>query len=174
MALQLADKQAIVAEVSEVAKSSVSLAVADYRGLSVTQMTELRAKARSMNVCVKVARNNLVRRALEGGDFDCLRESLVGPLVLMFSLEEPGSCARLLKDFVKDNNTLEVKAIALDGKVYGPSDLKALASLPTKDEAISKLLSVMQAPISKLARTIAEPHAKLVRTIAAVKDQKEA
>lgn len=174
MALNLADKKAIVAEVSEVASSSVSLAIADYRGLSVTQMTELRAKAREAGVCVRVVRNNLARRALESTDFDCVKESLVGPLVLMFSLEEPGSAAKLLKKFIKDNAQLEVKALALSGQLYSGKDLDAIAALPSRDEALSKLLSVMQAPISKFVRTLAEPNTKLVRVISAVKDQKQA
>ena len=174
MALNLADKKAIVAEVSEVASSSVSLAIADYRGLSVTQMTELRAKAREAGVCVRVVRNNLAKRALASTDFDCVKESLVGPLVLMFSLEEPGSAARLLKKFIKDNDKLEVKALALSGQVYSGKDLDAIAALPSRDEALSKLLSVMQAPISKFVRTLAEPNTKLVRVISAVKDQKQA
>lgn len=142
MALYLADKQAIVAEVSKVANSSVSLAIADYRGLSVTQMTTLRAKARELNICVRVVRNTLARRAIEGTEFDCLKESMVGPLVMMFSLEEPSAGARLLKDFVKDNDQLEVKAFALGGKVYPASDIKSIAALPTKDEAIAQQLYV--------------------------------
>lgn len=174
MALNLADKKAIVADVSEVAESSVSLAIADYRGLTVTQMTKLRAKARDAGVCVRVVRNNLARRALDGTDFDCVKESLIGPLVLMFSLEEPGSAARLLKEFIKDNEALEVKAIALSGQLYSGKELNAIAALPSRDEALAKLLSVMQAPISKFVRTLAEPHTKLVRTVAAIKAQKEA
>ncbi|MEM9243230.1 MAG: 50S ribosomal protein L10 [Pseudomonadota bacterium] len=174
MALTLENKKAIVAEVAAKASSAQSLVVADYRGLSVSQMGELRSDARKSDVYLKVVRNTLARRALEGSHFVCMNEALKGPLVLAFSGEEPSAAARLIRDFGKKHDGLEVKALSIDGRLLEANELEAVAKLPTKDEAISMLLSVMQAPISKLVRTLAEPQAKLVRTIAAVKTQKEA
>lgn len=174
MALNLAQKQAIVAEVSKVAKTAVSLVTADYRGLSVPHMTELRIKARESGVYLRVIRNTLARRALEETEFDCVRDSLVGPLVMAFSISEPSAAARLFRDFAKTNDKLKVQSISLGGELLQASQLEAVAKLPTKEEAISRLMACMQAPITKLVRTLVAPHEKLVRTIVAVKDQKEA
>jgi large subunit ribosomal protein L10 len=174
MALKLEDKQAIVAEVAEVAKSAYSAVVAEYRGLSVGQMTELRRKAREDGVYLRVVRNTLARRAVQDTDFACMKEVLVGPLVLAFSREEPGAAARVIKAFAKDHNKLVVKAVSVSGKLLPASELDTLAKMPTYEQAISTLMAVMKAPISKFVRTLAEPHAKLVRTIAAVRDQKQA
>jgi large subunit ribosomal protein L10 len=174
MALRLEDKKAIVAEVAEVAKSAYSAVAAEYRGLSVAEMTELRSKAREGGVYLRVVRNTLARRAVENTDFACMQDILVGPLVLAFSREEPGAAARVIKDFAKDHKKLEVKAVSVSGKLLPASELETLAKMPTYDQAISILMSVMKAPISKFVRTLAEPHAKLVRTVAAVRDQKEA
>jgi large subunit ribosomal protein L10 len=174
MALRLEDKKAIVAEVAEVAKSAYSAVAAEYRGLSVAEMTELRSKAREGGVYLRVVRNTLARRAVENTDFACMQDNLVGPLVLAFSREEPGAAARVIKDFAKDHKKLEVKAVSVSGKLLPASELETLAKMPTYDQAISILMSVMKAPISKFVRTLAEPHAKLVRTVAAVRDQKEA
>lgn len=173
MPLTLTDKQAVVAEVNEVAKNSISVVAADYRGLSVGEMTELRANARKAGVYLRVVRNTLSRRALDGTDFECVRDELTGPLFLAFSQDAPGAAARLVRDFAKEHEKLEVKALSLGGKLYDGSHLNAVASLPTKDEAIAKLLFVMKAPVEKFVRTLAEPHAKLVRTVAAVRDQKQ-
>lgn len=174
MALKLEDKKVIVAEVAEVAKSAYSAVAAEYRGLSVAEMTELRSKAREGGVYLRVVRNTLARRAVEGTDFACMQDILVGPLVLAFSREEPGAAARVIKDFAKDHKKLEVKAVSISGKLLPASELEALAKMPTYEQAISTLMSVMKAPISKFVRTLAEPHAKLVRTVAAVREQKEA
>lgn len=174
MALKLEDKKAIVSEVSDVASKSLSAIAADYRGLTVAQLTNLRVKARENDVYIKVVRNTLARRALQETDFACLEESLTGPIVLMFSLKDPGAVARLVQDFVKTNEKLAIKALALGGKLLDPKELKAMASLPTKDQAIAMLMSVMTAPITKLVRTLAEPQAMLVRTVAAIKDKKQA
>lgn len=172
MTLTLAAKKIVVEEVSKVASSAVSVVVANYRGLTVNQMTELRAKARAAKVYLRVVPNNLTRRAFEKTDFACLSDHLVGPLFVALSTEAPGDAAKLLKDFSKTNSKLEVKALSLSGKVYDVSQLDFIASLPTRDEALAKLLYVMKAPIEKFVRTLAEPHAKLVRTIAAIKDTK--
>lgn len=173
MALNLEDKKAIVAEVSAVAANALSAVAAEYRGLTVSAMNELRSKARESNVYLRVVRNTLAVRAFEGTRFACMEDALVGPLVLALSKEEPGAAARLMKDFAKKNDKLIVKAVSLDGQLLGAEHLDAVAKLPTRDEAISMLMSVMKAPIGKFVRTLAEPHTKLVRTVAAVQVQKE-
>ncbi len=173
MALSLAEKQAVVEEVSEAASKAISAVVADYRGLTVTEMTQLRADARKSNVYLRVVRNTLTKRAVKDTEFDCLNEALVGPLFVAFSQEAPSDAARLLKNFAKEHEKLEVKALAIGGKLLAADQLEAVASLPTKDEAIAKLMYIMKAPVEKFVRTLVEPHAKLVRTVAAVKDQKE-
>ena len=172
MKLTLAAKKAVVEEVTQVASKAISAVVADYRGLTVNQMTQLRAAARKSGVYLRVVRNTLARRAFEKTDFACLSDSLVGPLFVALSLEAPSDAARLLKDFSKSFEQLNIKALSVGGKLYSPDQLEAVASLPTKDEAIAKLLYVMKAPVEKFVRTLAAPHGKLVRTIAAVKDQK--
>lgn len=174
MALRLEQKQTIVAEVTESASKALSMVAADYRGLTSANMTQLRADARKAKVKLKIVRNTLARRALKGTSFECMVETLVGPILLAFADEEPGATARLFRDFTKTNDKLEVKSLSVGGKLFGKEQLNVIASLPTKDEAIAKLLSVMQAPIAKLVRTMAEPQAKLVRTIAAVAEQKRA
>lgn len=173
MVLKLDDKKAIVAEVAKVAKQATSLVAVEYAGLSVAQLTALRKSARDAGVYLRVVRNTLARRALEGTSFACVQPSLVGPLALAFSKEEPGAAARLFRNYVKQNEKLQVKLLSIDGKLLPAADLNKLASLPTKDEAIAQLMSVMLAPITKFVRTLAEPHSKLVRTIAAIRDQKQ-
>jgi large subunit ribosomal protein L10 len=172
--LRLEDKKAIVAEVAEIAKQSTSVIAASYSGLTVAQLSALRKTARHAGVYMRVVRNTLARRAFEGTQFACMDPALVGPLVLAFSKEEPGAAARVIKEFVKKCEKLEVKALSMDGALLPAKDLSKLASLPTRDEAIAQLMSVMLAPITKFVRTLAEPHSKLVRTIAAVRDKKQA
>lgn len=174
MTLSLDDKKAIVAEVAEIAGAAHSAVAAEYLGLSAEEMTELRAKARSGGVYLRVVKNTLARRAVVGTDFECMQDALVGPLLLAFSQEDPGAAARVIDDFAKDNKNLVVKAVSVGGKLLAAADIKRLASMPTKEQAIAMLMSVMKAPITKFARTLAEPHAKLVRTVAAIRDQKEA
>ena len=174
MALRLADKQAIVAEVNEAASSALSAVVSDYRGLTVDQMTELRAKARESGVYLRVVRNTLARRALEGTEYACLEETLVGPTMFAFSQEDPGSAARLIKNYAKEFDALEVKALSIGGQLIEAAEIDRVATLPTLDEARALLMSVMLAPITKLARTMNEVPGKLVRTVAAVRDQKQA
>ena len=137
-------------------------------------MTDLRAKARTSGVYLKVAKNTLVRRAVEGTGFECMQESLTGPLLLAFSMEEPGAAARLVKDFIKSNDKLITKLVAVGGEVYDASELERLSSLPTYDQAMAMLMGVMKAPIEKFVRTLAEPHTKLVRSFAAGRDAKQA
>lgn len=173
MALKLEDKQAIVSEVAAVAACAHSAVAAEYRGMSVGQMTKLRAKARENGVYVKVVKNTLARRAVDGTDFACMKEGLVGPLVLAFSQEDPSGAARLARDFAKDNDKFVVRVVALGGKLIAPADLDRVANMPTRSQAIALLMGVMKAPIEKLVRTMAEPHAKLARTVAAIRDQKQ-
>lgn len=172
MALRLEDKQAIVAEVNEAAAKALSAVVSDYRGLTVDQMTRMRAKARESGVYLRVIRNTLARRAIEGTEYECLKETLVGPTMFAFSQEDPGSAARLLKDYAKEFEALEIKALSIGGKLLGPDEIDRVAKLPTRDEALALLMAVLQAPITKLARTLNEVPGKLVRTLAAVRDQK--
>ena len=174
MALSFNEKEAIVAEVAEIANSALSVVVAEYAGLESTDMDDLRAKARDGGVYLRVVKNTLARRALEGTEYACLQETLVGPLVMAFSQEDPGAAARVVKDFTKENDKLAVKALSIGGQLLEASELDRLASLPTKDQAISMLMSVMQAPVTKLARTLNEVPGKLVRTVAAIRDDKQA
>jgi len=174
VALGLEQKQQIVAEVNEVAASALSAVVADYRGLTVAEMTEMRAKARESGVYLRVVRNTLAKRAVEGTDYACLDETLVGPSLLAFSTEDPGSAARLLKDYAKELDALEVRALSIGGELIAADQIDRVAKLPTLDEARALLMSVMIAPVTKLARTINEVPGKLVRTVAAIKEQKEA
>jgi large subunit ribosomal protein L10 len=171
--LKLEDKKTIVNEVVTFANQSNSLIAAEYSGLTVAQLTTFRKSARESDVHVQVVRNTLARKALEKTKFDCLREKLVGPLLLAFSKDEPSAAARVIKEFVKTNEKFKVVAIALENQLLPAESLDKLASLPTRSEAIAQLMSVMKAPITQLVRTMAEPHAKLVRTLAAIRDKKE-
>ncbi|NEV62997.1 50S ribosomal protein L10 [Thiorhodococcus minor] len=174
MALNFAQKEAIVAEVAEVAKTAYSAIGAEYRGLTVEQLTKLRVEARNAGVYVRVVKNTLARRALEGTDFACMQEGLTGPMILAFSQEDPGSAARVLEAFAKEHDKFQVRLVALSGKLLDPSEIGNLAKMPTYEEAISILMATMKAPVQKLAATINEVPGKLVRTIAAVRDAKEA
>lgn len=173
MPLSLNEKKAVVAEVTEVAKGASSVIAADYRGLNVTEMTELRRQARAAGVYLRVVPNNLAKRAVESTDFECLREGLRGPLVLAFARDDPGSAARVVRDYRRSNQKLEVRLVAFGGKLVDPSDIDSLANLPTYEEAIARLMGVLKAPVTKLARTLAEPHARLVRAMDAIRRQKE-
>ena len=174
MALKLEDKKAIVAEVADVAAKALSAVAADYRGLTVAEMTELRAKARKSGVYLRVIRNTLARRALQDTDFACLNDSLVGPMFLAFSQEDPGAAARLLKEAASSYEKLTIKALALGDRLLSPKDIDVVATLPTRDQAIATLMSMMQAPVTKLVRTLAEPCAQCARVLAAIRDKKAA
>ena len=173
MPLNMTEKKAIVADVNSIAAKSVSAVVAHYEGLTVDEMTEFRDKARNSGVYLRVVRNTLARRAVEETDFVCIKETLTGPVVLAFSLEEPSAAARLVRDFCKEHEKLQVKALVVSGKLLAADQLKAIADLPTYDEAVAMLMSVMQAPISKFVRTLSAVPTKLVRTVAAIRDQKQ-
>ncbi|MGH8477883.1 MAG: 50S ribosomal protein L10 [Methylococcales bacterium] len=174
MALRLDDKKAIVSEVSEKAAKAHSVVAVDYRGLTVGEVTGLRKSAREAGVYLRVVKNTLARRAVEGTEFSCMQDALKGSLMLAFSMEDPGAAARVIFEFSKLNKKIEPKLVAIGGTLYGPSELERLSKLPTHDQAISLLMAVMKAPIEKFLRTLTEPHAKLTRTVAAIKDQKAA
>lgn len=163
MALNLDSKKVVVEEVAEFAAKAHSAVAAEYRGLTVTEMTELRKTARETGVYLRVVKNTLARRAVAGTEFECMQDGLVGPLLLAFSMEDPGCAARLISGFAKTHNKLITKVVAIGGQAYGSSELDRLARLPTRDQGIAMLMSVMKAPVGKL-----------VRTLAAVKEQKEA
>jgi large subunit ribosomal protein L10 len=163
VAIKLEDKKAIVAEVNEAAKGALSAVVADARGVSVAAMTSLRRDAREAGVTLRVVRNTLMRRAVEGTQYECLNDVFTGPTLIGFSNEHPGAAARLFKEFAKSQSAFEIKAAAFEGNYLAASQIDILATLPTYDEAISQLMSVIQGVTSKF-----------VRTLAAVRDQKEA
>ncbi|TKB43115.1 50S ribosomal protein L10 [Thalassotalea mangrovi] len=160
MAINLDDKKAIVAEVQEAANGAQSAVIADSRGITVEAITALRKQARENGVWMKVVRNTLARRAVEGTSFECLKDTFVGPSLIAFSSEHPGAAARLFADFAKQNEVFELKAAAYEGEVV---DVQLLAKLPTYDEAIARLMSAMKEASA----------GKLARTIAAIRDQKE-
>jgi large subunit ribosomal protein L10 len=174
LALNLEDKKALVAEVSKVAATALSVVAAEYRGLTVSQMTDLRSKARAAGVYMRVVKNSLARKAVSGTSFECISPVLKGPLVLAFSKEDPGAAARVMKAFAKDNDKLVPTGVSLGGQLLSAKDLDKVASLPTREQALAVLMGVMRAPIQKLVGTLAATPSKLVRTLAAVRDQKQA
>jgi large subunit ribosomal protein L10 len=174
VALNLEGKKAVVAEVAEIASTAYSAVAAEYVGLTVSDMTTLRDAAREQNVHIRVIRNTLARRAVEGTDFACMQEGMTGPLVFGFSMEDPGAVARVMSEFSKENDKFEVKMVSLGGKLLPATDITRLAKMPTKDQSISILMGTMKAPIEKLVRTLVAPTSKMVRTLAAVRDAKEA
>jgi large subunit ribosomal protein L10 len=171
--LTLERKKAIVSEVADVAAKAPTAIAAEYTGLNVAEMTQLRRSAREAGIYLKVVRNTLARRALEGTRFDCMREELVGPLLLAFSNEEPGSAARVIRSFSKDNNKLVVKLVAVDGKLRPAADVEWLATLPSQEEARAMLLGLLQAPMGRFARVLSEPGAKFARLLGARRDQQQ-
>ena len=173
MALNLEDKKALVAEVADVAAQAQSVVAAQYRGLTVSQMTELRAKARRQGVYLRVVKNTLARKALAGTSFESVGPKLKGPLVLAFSKDDPGAAARVVKDFAKGNEKLVATLVSLGGQVLPGGELDRVASLPTREQALSILLGVLKAPIQKLVGTLAAPASQLARTLAAVREQKQ-
>lgn len=173
MALNLEQKKAIVAEVADVASSAYSAIAAEYRGLTVEDLTELRKEARNNGVYLRVVKNTLAKRAVADTDFECMTEGFSGPLVLAFSQEDPGAAARVINDFVKDHDDMIVRMVSVSGRLLDPSEIKTLAKMPTYEQAISILMATMKAPVQKLATTLNEVPGKLVRTIAAIRDAKE-
>jgi len=174
MALNLAQKKEVVAELANVAAKAHSLVAAEYVGLTVAQLTELRKKARESGVFLKVAKNTLVRRAVEGTEYVNAADKLVGPLVYAFSVEDPGAAGRLVKEFAKGNDKLKAKLVAIGGRVYPGSHVDVLASLPTREQALAMLANLLAQPATMLARVLAEPASQMARAIGAVSDQKQA
>jgi large subunit ribosomal protein L10 len=164
-------KQAVVTEVAEVAKTAHSAVAAEYRGLTVAEMTKLRVAAREAGVYVRVVKNTLARRAIEGTDFECMKGSLKGPLVLAFSREDPGAAARIVKGFAKEHDKLKTVALSIGGELYPAADLDRLASLPTLADARTMLARVLNAPLTQLVRTLVEPAGMLARTLKARSEQ---
>ena len=173
MAIGIEDKKAIVAEVNEVASGALSVVLADYHGVEANDLTNLRRQARDGGVYLRVVRNTLAKRAVDGTEFECIGEVLTGPTILAFSLEDPGAAARLLKDFAKEQKEFEIKALAVGGELLGADQIDRLAKLPTRDQALAMLAGVIQAPITKLVRTFNEVPSKITRAVAAVRDQKK-
>ena len=174
VSLTLEKKQVIVSEIAKVAAESPSAVAAEYIGLNVAEISELRKNAREAGIYLRVVRNTLARRALEETNFACMCEGLVGPLILAFSNEEPGSAAKIIRDFSKTHEKLVVKLVATDGKLLETSDLERLANLPSLTQARSMLLYVLKAPLGKAVRIIAEPEAKFLRLLATKHDQQQA
>ena len=174
MALRLEDKKALVKEVNAVAGDSVTAIAAEYRGLSVAEMTELRKQARNAGVYMRVVKNTLARRAVVGTEFECMQDSLKGPLLLAFAKDDPGAAARVIKDFAKGHDALQAVSLSAGGQLLPGSDLAKLASLPTLDQARAMMLGVLLAPMTKLVGTLAEAPAMLVRTLNARGEQEAA
>jgi large subunit ribosomal protein L10 len=171
MSLTVEAKQAVVTEVAAVAKTAQSAVAAEYRGLTVAEMTKLRVAARQAGVYVRVVKNTLARRAIEGTSFECMKGSLKGPLVLAFSREDPGAAARVVKGFAKEHEKLVTVALSIGGELYPASDIDRLASLPTLTDARTMFVRVLNAPLTQLVRTLAEPAAMLARTLKARSEQ---
>jgi len=172
LGLNLDEKKAVVAEVSaEIAKAQ-GIVVAEYRGLEVGRMTELRARARKSGVYLRVLKNTLARRAVAGTPFEKLAEHMVGPLVYGIS-PDPVATAKVLNEFAKTNEKLVIKAGAMPNAVITAKEVKALALMPSREQLIAKLLGTMQAPVVQFVRTLNEVPSRFVRTLAAVRDQKE-
>ena len=173
MALNLNDKKNIVAQINETANQSLSLVIADARGVDVSDMNALRSQARKENIELKVVRNTLAKKAFESTDYACVERILVGPSLFAFSMEDPGSAARLLKGFAKENDNFEIKALAVSGQLLHKEQIDVLAKLPTRDQALGMLANIMLAPITKFVRTLNEFPTKTVRVLAAIKTHKE-
>jgi len=152
MALNLSQKKEVVAELAEVASKAHSLVAAEYAGIPVGQLTALRKKARESGVYLRVVKNTLAARAVEGTEYECVKDALVGPLLYAFSTEEPGSAGRLIKEFAKTNDKLKAQVVSMGGKLMKGSDLDMLASLPTRDQAIAMFLRLLSEPATQVAR----------------------
>ena len=173
MALNLESKKVIVDQVGTTASNALSLVIADARGVNVTDMTILREKAREKNIEIRVVRNTLAKLAFKGTDFECVSEVLTGPSLFGFSMEDPGAAARLFKEFAKDNDKFEVKALSISGQLLDNGKIDVLAKLPTLEQALGQLACVTLAPITKLVRTFNEVPTKVTRVVGAVRDKKQ-
>jgi large subunit ribosomal protein L10 len=174
VALSRIEKESIVNEVKEIASNASSLVISDARGLKVTELSEIRKDASKTGIHIQVIKNSLAKLAFAGTDFGCSDEVLTGPSLFAFSFDEPGAAAKLLKSYAKNFEALNIKALVVEGQLLDGKQIDVLASLPSRDEAISLVASVLQAPISKFATLLNEVPSKLVRVLSAVKDNKEA
>ena len=174
MALRLEDKKAFVQEVNAVAGDSITAVAAEYRGLTVAEMTELRKEARNAGVYLRVVKNTLARRAVEGTEFECMKETLSGPILLAFAKDDPGAAARVIKDFAKGHDALKAVSLSAGGELLPATDLSKLADLPTLDQGRAMLLGVMMAPMTQLVRTLTEPSAMLARVLSSRGNQEAA
>jgi large subunit ribosomal protein L10 len=172
LGLNLEAKQAVVAEIAGEVARAQAIILAEYRGLEVEAMTKLRAQAREQGVYLRVLKNTLARRAVQGTPFEKLSDQMVGPLIYGISAD-PVATAKVLNDFAKGNERFVIKAGGLPNSVVSSSDVKALASMPSREELLAKLMGTMNAPIQKFVSTLNEVPAKFVRTVAAVRDAKE-
>ena len=172
MSLNLDEKKAVVAEVSAQVAKAQAIIIAEYRGLGVGHMTQLRAKARQSGIYFRVLKNSLARRAVSDTPFSGLSEHMVGPLAYGIG-SDPVAAAKVLHEFSKGNDKLVIKAGAMANHVISSSEIASLASLPSREELLAKLLGTMQAPVANFVRTLNEIPAGFVRGLAAVRDQKE-
>lgn len=172
MGLNLEQKQAVVSEVSAELARAQAVVIAEYRGLNVARVTQLRAKARKSGLYLKVLKNTLARRAVQGTPFEKLTEQLTGPLMYGIG-QDPVACAKVLSEFAKDNDAFVIRAGAMPNAMMSAKEVKALAMLPSRDELLATLLGTMQAPVAKLVRTMNEVPARFARTLAAVRDARE-
>jgi|TARA_B100002019_G_scaffold214836_1_gene187432 large subunit ribosomal protein L10 len=174
VALSKSDKESIVKEVKEVASNASSLVISDARGLKVSELSQVRKEATQSGIHIQVIKNSLAKLAFEGTDFGCSDEVLVGPSLFAFSFEEPGAAAKLLKSYAKNFDALEIKALVVEGQLLDGSQIDVLAKLPSREEALTLLASVLQAPIGKFATLLNEVPSKLARVLTAVNDNKKA
>lgn len=169
MALKIGEKKVVVQEIAEIASTAQSAVAAEYRGLTVQQLSSLRSNARELGVYVRVIKNNLVKIAIKDTSLECMDSSLKGPLIFAFSKDELGAAAKLVNDFKKDNDLLKPVAMAVNGELIDVEKLSQIAALPNRDQAISMLMAVMKLPIEKFVRTLSAPNVKLVQTLSAYK-----
>jgi large subunit ribosomal protein L10 len=174
VSLNIEQKKTIVSEIAAIAANAPTAIAAEYRGLTVAEMTKLRQKAREEGIFLKVIRNTLAKRALAGTKFECMQDGLVGPLLFAFSNDEPGSAAKVIRDFAKSNDKLIVKLVSLDGKLFEVADIERIANIPSRDQARSMFLGLLQAPLAKFVRVLSEPEAKFLRLLSARREQQEA
>ena len=172
MSLNIDEKKAVVAEVSEVINGAQATILAEYRGLTVSAMTELRNSARESGVYLRVVKNSLAKRAVDGSSFECLQEHMAGPLAYAIS-EDPVACAKVMKNFAKDNDELIIKVGAMSGKILNEGEITALSKLPGREELLAKLMGTMKAPVQKFVGTLNSVPGTFVRTLAAVRDSKD-
>ena len=172
MPLNLAEKQELVASTKDTLKDTSSIVVLDYSGITVSEITDFRSTARESNVKLAVVPNTLVRRAIEGTEFECMKDALIGQNMIAFSFDEPSAAARVVRDAKKKIQNLDVRGVAIASKWLPPEQLDSVANLPTKDAAVAQLMSVLLAPVTKLAQTLNAVPTKLVRTLDALRAQK--